>query len=418
VTLKRWGTALIAVGVLAASSLTACSSSGNDTSGGGSSPAGTGSGSSTGTPSGKPVEINITYAKTGAFTYAEMGVGAEAAEKAVNDSGGIHGRPLKVNVCDTTSPVDPNPMQQCLRKVVANQDIVAEVADYGSFNDISTPLENQNGLAQIGGIPLGLSQLTLPNSFPLVMPEEQAMGGAMVTNGSTKPSLIYINIPTAQKAFAEINAWLKAGGSQYQLVAKQPSDITSTDLSPQVAAICNSGADAVALSLSYTGIAAFLTARQQGSCPDIKVVSTALGQAATTPSLGAKAEGMLITSGMPLPTDTSLEGIKAFTDQMNAIDPKAAKDEESLNAWAAVWAFAQEARKMSGDITRASVLDYWQHLGSFQLYDLFPPDLDFQNPAVVDGNKVYNHWTRIGIVKDGQIIESGKGWIDLTKLNG
>jgi branched-chain amino acid transport system substrate-binding protein len=417
VTLKRWGTALITLGVLTASSLTACSSSGNGKSGG-STPAATGSGSSTGKPSGKPVEINITYAKTGAFTYAEMGVGAEAAEKAVNDSGGIKGRPLQVDVCDTTSPVDPNPMQQCLRKVVANKDIVAEVADYGSFNDISTPLENQNGLAQIGGIPLGLSQLTLPNSFPLVMPEEQAMGGAMVTNGSTKPSLIYINIPTAQKAFAEINAWLKAGGSQYQLVAKQPSDITSTDLSPQVAAICNSGADAVALSLSYTGIAAFLTARQQGSCPNIKVVSTALGQAATTPSLGAKAEGMLITSGMPLPTDTSLQGIKAFTDQMNAIDPKAAKDEESLNAWAAVWAFAQEARKMSGDITRASVLDYWQHLGSFQLYDLFPPNLDFQKPAMVDGNKVYNHWTRIGVVKDGQIIESGKGWIDLTKLNG
>jgi branched-chain amino acid transport system substrate-binding protein len=345
-----------------------------------------------------------------------MGTAVEAAQKAVNDSGGIQGRPLKVDVCDTTSPVDPNPTEACLRGVVANQSIVAEVADYGSFNDITTPLENQNGMAQIGGIPLGLSQLTLPNSFPLVMPEEEAMGGAMLTEGSKKPSLIYINIPTAQKAGPQINAWLKAGGSSLQLVAEQPSDITSTDLSPQVAAICSSGADAVGLSLSYTGIAAFLTARQQGSCPNIKVVSTALGQANTTAGLGAKADGMLITSGMPLPTDTSLPGIQMFTDQMNAIDPKAAKDEESLNAWAAVWAFAQEARKMSGAITRASVLSYWQHLGAFQLFGLFPDGMSFQSPAVVDGNKVYNHWTRIGVVQNGQIIESGKGWVDLTKL--
>jgi ABC-type branched-subunit amino acid transport system substrate-binding protein len=345
-----------------------------------------------------------------------MGVAAQAAEKAVNDSGGINGRPLKVDVCDTTSPVDPNPTEACMRKVVANKDIVAEVADYGSFNDITTPLENANGMAQIGGIPLGLSQLTLPNSFPLVMPEEEAMGGAMVAQGSTKPSLIYINIPTAQKAAPAINAWLKAGGSTLQLVAKQPSDITSTDLSPQVAAICSSGADAVGLSLSYTGIAAFLTARQQGSCPKIKVVSTALGQANTTASLGSKAEGMIITSGMPLWTDTSEPGIQMFDAQMNAIDPKAAKDEESLNAWAAVWAFAQEARKMTGAITRASVLSYWQHLGSFQLFGLFPPGLNFQTPALVNGDKVYNHWTRIGIVKSGQIIESGQGWVDLTKL--
>jgi ABC-type branched-subunit amino acid transport system substrate-binding protein len=413
VTLKSWGAALAAAGVLVGT-LSACSS-GKKSSSNTSSSAGTGS--SVAAPSGKPVEINITYAKTGAFTYAEMGTAVDAAEKAVNDSGGIKGRPLKVDVCDTTSPVDPNPTQACMRGVLANKDIVAEVADYGSFNDIITPLENQNGLAQIGGIPLGLSQLTLPNSFPLVMPEEEAMGATMLSTGAKKPALIFINIPTAQKAPSQINAWLKAGGSSTQLVSAVSSDITSTDLSPQVAATCSSGADAVGLSLSYTGIAAFLTARQQGSCPNIKVVSTALGQANTTASLGSKAEGMYITSGMPLWTNTSLKGIQAFNDQMNAIDPKSVKDEESLNAWAAVWAFAQEARKMTNDITRANVLAYWQKLGDFQLYDLFPPGMNFQKPAIVDGNKVYNHWTQVGIVKNGVITDSGQGWIDLTKLN-
>jgi ABC-type branched-subunit amino acid transport system substrate-binding protein len=412
VILKSWGAALIAAGLLVGT-LSACSS-GKSTSK--SSASSSGAGSSSAAPSGKPIEINITYPKTGAFVYAEMGTAVAAAEKAVNDSGGIKGRPLKVDVCDTTSPVDPNPTQACLRGVVANQDVVAEVADYSSFNDITTPLENSNGMAQIGGIPLGLSQLTLPNSFPLVMPEEEAMGATMVANGSKKPSLIYINIPTAQKAPSQINAWLKAGGSTAQLVSAVPSDITSTDLSPQVAATCSAGADATSLSLSYTGVAAFLTARQQGSCPNIKVVATALGQANTTASLGAKAEGMIVTSGMPLWTNTSLQGIKMFNDQMNAIDSKSVKDEESLNAWAAVWAFAQEARKMSNDVTRANVLAYWKKLGAFQLFDLFPPGMSFQTPAVVDGNKVYNHWTQIGIVKSGQITDSGQGWVDLTKL--
>ena len=261
---------------------------------------------------------------TGSFKYPEMKTAAEAAEKAINASGGINGRPLKVDICDTTSPTDPNPTQACIRKVIANQNIVAEVSDYSSFNDIITPLESNAGLAQIGGIPLGNSQLRTRNVFALEMPEEEAMGAALITEGSKKPSLVYIDIPTAQKAFDEINAFIKAAKSPYVLVAKQASPITQTDLSPQVAALCDVS-DGVAMSLAYTQIVGFVTAHAQGACPNQRMVNIALGLASYTSSMGAKANGMLVTSGLPLPTDTSLKGIQQFQSEMNAVDPSAAR---------------------------------------------------------------------------------------------
>jgi branched-chain amino acid transport system substrate-binding protein len=417
VTLKTWTAVLLSAGLVASAS--ACSSSSKNTtskgSGGSTSSASAGGNSSaTATPTGKPVEINMTIPVTGAYKFPEMKTAAEAAEKAINASGGINGRPLQVDICDTTSPIDPNPTQACIRKVISNQNIVAEVSDYSSFNDIITPLESKAGLAQIGGIPLGNSQLRTANVFPLEMPEEEAMGAALITNGSTKPSLIYIDIPTAQKAYDEINAWIKAAKSPYTLVAKQSAALTATDLSPQVAALCE-GSDGVAMTLAYTQIVSFVTAHAQGTCPSQKLVTVALGLASYTPSLGSKANGMLVTSGLPLATDTSSKGIQMFQAQMNAVDPSAAKDEESVNTWLSVWAFAQEARKMGGDITRQSVLQYWNKLGSLQVFDLLPPGLNLQQgQSAIDGDsRLFNHWIRIGVVKDGQIIESGKGWVDV-----
>ena len=234
-TFRTWGTAVVAA-CLIAGAASACSSGGSSSSSsaaGGTASAAAGGGSGTSaTLSGTPVEVNIVFPETGTFTFPEMGTAVEAAEKAVNDSGGINGRPLKVNICDTTSATDPNPTIACLRSVTANQNIVAELGDYSLFADIATPLENAAHLVQIGAPPLGVSQQELPNAYPLVMPEEEAFGAALVKIGATNPGLLYIDIPTAQKAFSQINAYLKAGGSSVKLTTSEPAPITSTDLSP------------------------------------------------------------------------------------------------------------------------------------------------------------------------------------------
>jgi branched-chain amino acid transport system substrate-binding protein len=326
--------------------------------------------------SGKPVEINIVYPQTGSVAFPEMGTAVKAATKAINDSGGINGRPLKVDVCDTTSPTDPNPTQTCMRAVTANQNIVAEVGDYSSFNDITTPLENTAHMVQIGGVPLGNSQLTLPNAYPLVMPEEEGFGAAALAYGSKKPALIYIDIPTAQKAFDDINDFLAAGPSGVKLIAKQPAAFTATDLSPQVAALCS--ADSVVMSLAPTQIASFLTAHAQGPCPKQTMITSGLGGASELPLLGAKADGLILDGGLPFTTDTSVSGVKLFTDQMNAIDPSAAKNTDAEMAWLSVWAFATEARKMKGDITRDTVWDDWSKVRTFELFDMLGPDMNFQ----------------------------------------
>lgn len=419
---KKWG-AVVATGLLGVS-LVACSSSGSK--GGGTSTTPTTSAAASGSPaansssgsapSGKPVEINIVYPQTGAIAFPEMGVAIKAAENAVNASGGISGHPLKVDVCDSQSPVNPNPTQTCMRKVAANKDIVAEVGDYSSFNDIVTPIENAAHMIQIGGVPLGASQQQLPNSYPLAMPEEEAFGAALVKYGSTKPGLIYIDIPTAQKAYSEINTWLKAGGSSVQLQVKQPAPLTATDLSPQVAALCST--DGVAMSLAPTQTASFIQAHKQGSCSNQTMVASALGTLAQLPQLGAKADGLIMDAGLPFPNDTSSQGVQKFISEMNSVDPKAAKNMDSEMAWLSVWAFAQIARTIKGDVTRDSFWNATKATTTFQVFDMLPPGLDLSKGVTQVPNvpQITNHWVKLGKVVNGQAVDSGKGWVDVLNI--
>jgi len=410
VKLKSWG-ALIVVAGMTVGFASACGSSGNN------SPAAGGSGSAAAKLSGKPVQISIVYPVTGSITFPEMTPAIAAAVKAVNDSGGINGRPLQVDPCDTTSPVDPNPTVTCLRKVATNQNIVADVGDYSSFADVATPLENSAHIVQIGGVPLGVSQDELPNAYPLVFPEEEAFGAVAVAEGAKKPALLYIDIPTAQKAFSEINAYLKAGGSSVQLISSQPAPLTATDLAPQAAALCK--ADMVVMSVAPTQIAQFLTAHAQSACPSQKLVTAMLGIASTLPSLGSSANGLIVDSGLPFVTDTSVPGVAMFKSQMAAVDPNAAKDEDEVSemTWLAVWAFAVEARKIKGAITRDTVWNQMEHAGAFQFYGMLPPGFNFQDgiTAVPNTKRLVNHYIRYGVIENGVIKPSG-GWVNVLSI--
>jgi hypothetical protein len=393
--------------VLVVSTLSACSSSGKSSGG---SP-------SSGSPksvSGAPVEVVIPYSGTGIASYPENTVAIQAAERAINDSGGINGHPLNVLPCDQQNPLNPNIIKICMQKAISNKDVVASVGDWTAFNDVTTPLENQAHMAQIGGVPLGASQGTLPNSFPLVMLESEGFGAALVAEGAKKPGLAYIDLPSTANTFSSLNAYLKAAGSSVQFGQKVPVSPTSTDLTPEVATLCSS--DAVALALSATEIQQYLTAHEQSPCADQKLITTSLGIAQTVANLGALGNGLLTASGLPFPTDTSFKGIEMFNQQMEAIDPSARRDVPAEVVWMSIWAFALEARKMSGAITRASVLAHWQGVSTIQVFDLLPPGLNLKDRSPVAGSeRIASHWIRLGAVQNGVINDTGKGWIDVLK---
>jgi branched-chain amino acid transport system substrate-binding protein len=400
-----WGVGIVAV-ALVAGGLSACSKSSSH------SASSSSASSSTAALSGDPVEITIPYTGTGPVSYPENTVAIKAAEKAVNDSGGINGRPLKVMPCDAQSPLDANPVTTCMRDRVADKNIVASVGDWTSFNDITTPIENAAHLTQIGGVPLGTSQRQLPNSYPLVMLESQAFGADLIAEGAKKPGLAYIDIASTQSTFSDMNTYLTAAGSNVQFVGKAPVPPTATDIAPQVDKLCDS--DGVALALSSTQIAQYLTAHAVSRCASQPMVTTALGIAQGVSTLGAKGNGLLVSSSLPFPSDTSLQGIKMFIDQMNAIDPTARKNEASEITWLAVWAFALEARKMKGDVTRDTVWTHWQQVSTIKVFDLLPPDLNLKSVKTVTGfPRITNQWIRLGVVRDGSINDTGKGWIDV-----
>jgi hypothetical protein len=206
-----------------------------------------------------------------------------------------------------------------------------------------------------------------------------------------------------------------------QLTKSVPSALTSTDLSPQAAALC--GNDGVALSLPYAQIGQFLTAHAQSSCSQQKVVTAMLGVASTLPTLGAAANGMIVDSGLPFVTDTSNPGVQKYLADMKAVDPNWAKDANSAVAestWLSIWAFAQEARLIKGTVTRDAVWNQWSHLTSFQVFDMLPPGLNLQQgiTQVPNATRITNHWIQIGTAQNGAVKPDGLGWVNVMDLSG
>jgi hypothetical protein len=107
-----------------------------------------------------------------------------------------------------------------------------------------------------------------------------------------------------------------------------------------------------------------------------------------------------------------------FTDQMNSVDPKAAKNMDSEMAWLSVWAFAKIANTIKGDVTRNSFWDATKATTTFQVFDMLPPGLNLQKGVTQVPNvpQITNHWVRLGTVKNGQAADSGKGWVDVLNL--
>jgi len=81
---------LVVAGAIASTALTGCSSN---------SSSGSSSGPSTANLTGSPVLVGLSSTEQGASSDPNVRIGAQAAITAVNNNGGVHGHPLKLDLC-------------------------------------------------------------------------------------------------------------------------------------------------------------------------------------------------------------------------------------------------------------------------------------------------------------------------------
>ena len=115
-------------------------------------------------PSLEPVKIGmVNLENSPAGSYVEMRGATDAAITFINtELGGVDGRPIELVHCITE--FSPEASQACAQEMVAAE-VVALAGGIDITSNASFPVYEQNGLAQLGGIPANLVEQQSPSAF-------------------------------------------------------------------------------------------------------------------------------------------------------------------------------------------------------------------------------------------------------------
>jgi ABC-type branched-subunit amino acid transport system substrate-binding protein len=364
---------------------------------------------------GTPITVQVITELTSVNPAPEDVAGAQAAAAAVNASGGINGHPLKVTVCDAGDGSSVTQAVNCARGLVSSG-ALAEVGDFEIDQDQVNTILNAAKIANVGPQPNGQSVLSSPNSFPLAGSEGAAIGIPLADAGAKKIQVAYVNSPQAAAALPFTKAVLGVSRPGTSVLGGIPIDITTTDLTPFVTK--GASGDGVALAVIPAQLASWLTVAKGGSYSQKLAVSGSSLLPSELKALGSKADGLLVDSGLPLVT-SSEAGIVRYRQEMAKYAPNQAEDTISLDGWVDTWAFAQVARTIKGDVTRASVMSAFGSLTNFNVFGLLPAGFsttkDFAFPGL---SRLFNQYTVEGVVKNGELVQTSAGYVPVFTKQG
>jgi hypothetical protein len=355
--------------------------------------------------------VEAIIVTTGTQPQLDVQSGLIAGENAINADGGVKGRPFKVIICNSqNSQSDPTIAEQCARSLISNQSVIASVAEDDCCGNIIDPILNTANVPNIGDLPLTAPQLSTPNSFPLEGPEPAAFGDALYDLGARHIDYAYYASSEVAATIPLINGAMQA--SRHASLAQTiPVPDPFTDLTPQISQTAK--ADGVALGLTGDQLNAWLKiAKQQNQNQKLLASAIAL-QPNVIKSLGSLGNGLYEVAGLPLPTDTSLPGIARFNHDMDAYQPKAQKDENSLNAWMSAWAVAQVARTMTDPINRANFYAAFRNQPNFNIFGLLPSGFStVKGPLPIAAlSRQLNTDVVVGVIQNGVVQPASKGYL-------
>jgi ABC-type branched-subunit amino acid transport system substrate-binding protein len=330
----------------------------------------------------------------------ELRTGAEAAAKAVNDAGGVDGHKIQLLTCDTQGT--KNGGVTCATRA-AREKVLAVVGAVDFYGDYISVLKSV-GIPNVGPLPIQ-DELSDTNSYPVeggatVVPA--AVVSYAARNGAT--SLAYVgNTSAYTSSIPKIMAPVvrRHPGFSAHLIS---IPATAVDVAPYVAqALKDKYVDVATFSPTATlaFVKGYLAA---GGSPGSVLAASSTLTAALIKSLGAAAEGLKITS-LFVPAGDPSPAAVAFTKDMNAVDPGAAKSESSENAYLAVKLFAAAVKGRSA----RSAADVKAGIAKIENLDLgLVPPISFDHPVPgAPAPRVFNDAVMLAEVKNGAVVAAG-----------
>ncbi|MGC0365446.1 branched-chain amino acid transport system substrate-binding protein [Rhodococcus sp. 27YEA15] len=365
---------------------------------------------------GDPVNVGFIDTLSGtAFADPSQTLVVKMAVDEVNATGGINGRPLNVITCDTKGSASNG--LACARDMVEKNKVVAFLGGNSS-----------GGIAQVGqnaGVvswgPMGddPSDVANPESFII---DTSAVGAGNATYLGAKrfdaKSGAVIGMQGAD-AFNQqaVDGFKKAGVDNVELIVAPPV----ADYTPYLQKVKDSGADVwTILATSATIGPAISQATQLGITQPLVAFDNAMSN-----------EALEALSQATFPNSLALEKAvsddvpvwKEYEDQLKKYAPGGKIDNPTDGSvtgnWINTWSFAQEARKISGDVTAASFRD---HLNALTAFDSGVQHvMDFTTPGPVPGMpRHFNLWSYPGHARGGKTVLDDKtpvSWYEGTPVS-
>ncbi|MCU1369010.1 MAG: amino acid/amide transporter substrate-binding protein family [Ilumatobacteraceae bacterium] len=201
---------------------------------------------------GEPIELGmINQENTAAGSYPELSQAVMAATEFINDElGGVDGRPIEVDVCNTEFSAEGS--TSCGQKYVEAK-VPAVLGGIDVFgNGIETLADN--GIPYIGGIPISFQSVRSPNSFQW---SGGTWGAAVAFSwyateelDAEKVSIVYGDFGSIKDSAEDAEAVIEAHGAEAQLV---PYPIMATDISSALNAAAASKPDAMLILAADAG---------------------------------------------------------------------------------------------------------------------------------------------------------------------
>jgi ABC-type branched-subunit amino acid transport system substrate-binding protein len=412
--------AACAIAIVGALLAAGCASSTSQPAGAG----GTQAGTQAAAVSGDPIKAMIISEASGpSGDFANQFTIAQAAAKAINNSGGIHGRPLEVDTCDAQS--NPNQAAICTRKATAGG-YVALVGGVVTNSQVLDEIAEPAGLPWVSAESINAADSANPLNFPISagLPAQQAGAGEIASDSDCKRMVIATsNTPTGLALVSYMERGIALGTGVKKVVGVVDMQEGSTDFSPVAAKVNSYNPDCVlqittdATTVQFLGAAEAIGAK-------FRVVSIS-GNILASDWKKLGGSGGLVQNAL-LASPFGATSLPAWAPYSTLIDENGgaaslnADSSFSRGAWLAVGALAAELRQIQGPVSKSTLvaqLKKTTNLNSLMGPEgtLFPT-INFTKPwsANPQGPSEYTRSVISEKIVGGKYVDGGFGTLDMS----
>jgi ABC-type branched-subunit amino acid transport system substrate-binding protein len=299
-----------------------------------------------------------------------MKMGLEAAFAEVNKAGGVKGRKLELKSVD--DGYEPTKSIEAVKKLLEEDKVFAIAGTVGTPTAAATqPIATAAGAPFIGAF-TGAEFLREPYK-PLVLnirasyfQETEAMVEHLTKDlGASKIAIMYQDDAFGQAGLAGVKKALDK--RQMQLAGEGTFERNTVAVKTALLAIKKAEPHAVIMISPYKPAAEFIKLAKQIKLDVTFVNISFVGSDALAKELGPVGAGVVITQVVPFPKDAAIPVVGRYQASLKASAPDAQPGFVSLEGYLVGRAIIAALEKVSGDLTRQSLIEAVQKAGTLDL---------------------------------------------------